>query len=83
MAVPWLSKLHGFSTWRHQFAQPMQTLTTQKTDARGGTHVTGKTKDLKESSAYPEPFGRLIGELHGELLRPPRRKRIFSLMDDM
>ena len=81
--VPWLSKLQHFSKWRHQFARPTQTLATQKKDALGGTSVTGKSKALKESSAYPEPFGRLIGELHGELLRPPRRKRIFSLMDDI
>ena len=81
--VPWLSKLQHFSKWRHQFAQPTRTLTTQKTNALGGTCVTGKSKALKESSAYPEQFGRLIGELHGELLRPPRRKRIFSLMDDV
>ena len=81
--VPWLSKLQHSSRWRHQFAQPMRTLTTHKTNALGSVCVTGKKKALKESSAYPKQFGRVIGELHGELLRPPRRKRIFSLMDDV
>ena len=81
--VPWPSKLQHSSRWRHQFAQPMRTLTTYKTSALGSVCVTGKKKALKESSAYPKQFGRVIGELHGELLRPPRRKRIFSLMDDV
>ena len=80
--APWLSKLQHFSKWRHQFAQPTQTLTTQKTNALGEARVTRKKRPLKESSAYPEQFGRLVGELHGELLHPPRRKRIFNLMDE-
>ena len=82
--APWLGSLEKLSRALHRNAQPTERLTTQTTRDDGTKSVTGRTGAMKDSSAYPDPFGVEVGRLHAQLLQPavgPRR-RIFSLMDD-
>jgi len=70
-----------------------QKLTYETTDRLGRVRVTGKKLALKESSAYPPEFGRVVGELHRKTIPISSdacqghackgKKRLFSIKDHL
>jgi hypothetical protein len=78
--VPWLEELRRSSQWRHQFASPSVTLTTQKENQHGVQVVTGRRAAMSDCSAYPAEFGQVVGRFHAQLVKP--RPPLLSLMDD-
>jgi len=91
--VPWLPQLAQASKQRQKSAKPGEKLTHTRTDNLGRANVTGKKAALKESSAYPPEFGRVVGELHRKLLTSEGsacegdackgKKRLFDIKDDV
>jgi hypothetical protein len=89
--VPWLSQLAQASTQRQKSAKPGEKLSVTTTDNLGRQNVTGKKAALKESSAYPPEFGRVVGELHRKLLESAcegdackgKKRRLFDIKDDV
>ena len=78
--VPWLEELRRSSQWRHQFASPNVKLTTRRQNEHGVQVVTGKRAAMKDSSAYPAEFGKVVGRLHAQLVKP--QPPLLGLMDD-
>ena len=89
--VPWLSQLAHASTQRQKSAKPGEKLSVTRTDNLGRQVVTGKKAALKESSAYPPEFGRVVGQLHRKLLESAcegdackgKKRRLFDIKDDV
>ena len=91
--VPWLPQLAQASKQRQKSAKPGEKLTYTRIDNLGRASVTGKKAALKESSAYPPEFGRVVGELHRKLLTSEGgacegdackgKKRLFNIKDDV
>ena len=99
--VPWLPQLAQASKQRQKSAkrgdaklrQGCEKLTYVKTDGLGRANVHGNKTALKESSAYPPEFGRIVGELHRKIIPIDSdacqgdackgKKRLFSITDGL